>query len=98
MLTAVCFYISHKEQSQHLLKDKCLTPQILSMEKEDALNALAHLEAHCTASVHEDDVDEDEIRAPFYFTFKSMEDMELFLSEVRDIRKIRVSSFYNPDI
>ncbi|XP_049341381.1 uncharacterized protein LOC125805072 [Astyanax mexicanus] len=86
------------KNSQHLLKDKCLTPQILSMEEEDARDALAHLEAHCTASVYEDDMDEDEIRAPFYFTFKSMKDMGLFLSEVRDKRKIMGSSFYNPDI
>lgn len=60
-----------------------------------AWNTLAQLRAHCDKLQDED----DEIRAPFYFTFKNKEDMDLFMTEVRDNKNARVSSFLNnPEI
>ncbi|XP_067302787.1 structural maintenance of chromosomes protein 5-like [Pseudorasbora parva] len=82
------------KENHQLLKSKYLPPRIVCMEEEDALNALARLCSHCEELLDED----DEIRAPFYFTFKNKEDMHLFMSEVRDKKNARVSSFYNPEI
>lgn len=94
MMSSIRKGVEWLKENHQLMKSKYLPPQIVCMEEEDALNALARLRTHRDTILDED----DEIRAPFYFTFKNREDMLFFMSEVRDNNNFRVSSFYNPDI
>lgn len=64
------------------------------MDEDDAEMAITMRDLFMT----QDDMDEDEIRAPFIFTFEDKEDMELFMQEIRDKKGIRVSCMYNPDL
>ncbi|KAG9268262.1 hypothetical protein AMEX_G17218 [Astyanax mexicanus] len=73
--------------NSHSLKGRVLLPKVLDMEKEDALLALA------TYQLFQDECsDLEEIWQPFVFMFELQDDMELFLSEVRDKINIRVSA------
>ncbi|XP_051996379.1 uncharacterized protein LOC127653649 [Xyrauchen texanus] len=94
MMSSIRKGVEWLKENHQLMKSKYLPPRIDCMEEEDALKALARLHTHCDTTLDED----DEIRAPFYFTFKNREDMLLFMSAVRDNKNVRVSSFYNPDI
>ena len=63
------------------------------MEREGALLALA------TYYLFQDDcTDLEEIWELFVFTFELRDDMEVFMSEVRDNRNIRVSAVTNPNL
>ncbi|XP_077073453.1 uncharacterized protein LOC143724335 isoform X2 [Siphateles boraxobius] len=94
MMSSIRKGVEWLKENHQLMKSKYLPPRIDCMGEEDALKALARLRTHCDTTLDED----DEIRAPFYFTFKNREDMLFFMSEVRDNKNVRVSSFYNPDI
>ncbi|XP_039547224.1 uncharacterized protein LOC120492954 isoform X2 [Pimephales promelas] len=94
MMSSIRKGVEWLKDNHLLMKSKYLLPRIDSMEEADALNALSRLRTHCDTTLDED----DEIRAPLYFTFKNREDMFFFMSEVRDKKNVRVSSFYNPDI
>lgn len=68
----------------------------MSMDEDDAEMAITMRDLFMTQD--DMDMDEDEIRAPFIFTFEDKEDMELFMQEIRDKKGIRVSCMYNPDL
>lgn len=66
------------------------------MDEDNAVMAITMRDLFMTQD--DMDMDEDEIRAPFIFTFEDKEDMELFMQEIRDKKGIRVSCMYNPDL
>ncbi|XP_052003457.1 uncharacterized protein LOC127658287 [Xyrauchen texanus] len=84
MMSSIRKGVEWLKENHQLMKSKYLPPRIDCMEEEDALKALARLHTHCDTTLDED----DEIRAPFYFTFKNREDMLLFMSEVRDNKNV----------
>ncbi|KAI7807093.1 hypothetical protein IRJ41_021486, partial [Triplophysa rosa] len=85
------------EENQRHFAGKIELPKILKMKEDDALLAITMCDLFIN-TLYEGDMDEEEIRAPFLFTFQKLEDMEFFLQEIRDQRNIRVSCFFNPDL
>ncbi|XP_016357174.1 structural maintenance of chromosomes protein 5-like [Sinocyclocheilus anshuiensis] len=86
------------EENQHHFAGKIELPKILRMKEDDALLAIAMRDLFINTMFYEGERDEEQIRAPFLFTFQRVEDMELFLQEIRDKRDIRVSCLHNPHL
>lgn len=53
------------------------------MDEDDAVMAITMWDLFMNPLLHLDDMDEDEIRAPFLFTFEKKEDMEFFMQDVQ---------------
>ncbi len=88
------------KENQHHFAGKVIPPQIISMDEDDAVMAITMWDLFMTQDDmdRDDEVDEDEILAPFIFTFEEKEDIELFMQEIRDKKGIRVFCMYNPDL
>ncbi len=77
---------------------KIKLPKILRMKEDDALLAITMPDLFINTMFYEGEWDEEQIRAPFLFTFQRVEDMEFFLQEIRDKRDICVSYLHNPHL
>lgn len=86
------------EENQHHFAGKIELPKILRMKEDDALLAITMRDLFINTMFYEGERDEEQIRAPFLFTFQRVEDMEFFLQEIRDKRDIRVSCLHNPHL
>jgi len=86
------------EESQQYFTGKIDLPKILRMKMDDALLAITMRDLFLNSTRYEGEAYEEEIWAPFLFIFQRVEDMELFLQEVRDRRKICVSCLHNPNL
>lgn len=73
-------------------------PKILRMTEDDALLAITMRDLFVDTIFHGGEMDEDKIWAPFLFTFDRIEDMEFFLQEMNDKRKICVSCLHDPHL
>ncbi len=54
--------------------------------EDNALLAITMRDSFINTMFYEGERDEEQIRAPFLFTFQRIEDMEVFLQEIRDKR------------
>ncbi|CAM4735890.1 unnamed protein product [Leuciscus chuanchicus] len=72
------------EESQHHFTGKMDLPKILRMKMDDALVAITMRDLFENSMRYDDEAYEEEIWAPFLFIFQRIEDMEVFLQELRD--------------
>ncbi len=84
------------EENQHHFAGKIELPKILRMREDDALLAITMQNLFINTMCYEGERDEEQIQAPFLFTFQRVEDMEYFLLEIRDKKDIRVSCLHDP--
>ncbi len=84
------------EENQHHFAGKIELPKILRMKEDDALLAITMRNLFINTMFYEGERDEEQIQAPFLFTFQRLEDMEYFLQEIRDKKVIRVSCLHDP--
>ncbi|KAL1275320.1 hypothetical protein QQF64_034943 [Cirrhinus molitorella] len=84
------------QENQHHFAGKIELPKVLRMKEEDALLAITMRDLFINTMFYDGERNEEQIRAPFLFTFQRVEDMELFSQEIRDKRDIRVSCVHNP--
>ncbi len=84
------------EENQHHFAGKIELPKILRMKEDDALLAITMRNLFINTMFYEGERDEEQIQAPFLFTFLRVEDMEYFLQEIRDKKDIRVSCLHDP--
>ncbi|XP_073787637.1 uncharacterized protein si:dkey-3n22.9 isoform X2 [Danio rerio] len=86
------------EENQHHFAGKIQLPKILRMKEKDALLAITMRDLFVSTMFYEGEMDGEQILAPFFFIFQRLEDMEIFLQEIRDKRNIRVSCLHNPHL
>ncbi len=86
------------EENQHHFAGKIKLPKILRKKEDDALLAITMRDLFINTMFYEGERDEEQIRAPFLFTFQRVEDMEFFLQEIRDKTDICVSYLHNPHL
>ncbi|XP_073724499.1 structural maintenance of chromosomes protein 5-like [Misgurnus anguillicaudatus] len=84
------------EENRTHFAGKVQLPPVTKMSADDALLAITMRDLFVDTIFYEGDMDADQIRAPFLFTFERMEDMHFFLEEVYDKRNIRVSCMHIP--
>ncbi|KAK3553297.1 hypothetical protein QTP86_032748 [Hemibagrus guttatus] len=74
------------KENEHRFLQKVKMPEVLSMQAEEAAYAIKAI-----LNMHKGSEEErDEAVAPFLFHFHTFTDMDFFLSELADRRKLRV--------